>query len=103
MKENSDSIYGCGHADVEKPEYGRVTAKGRHLYYHVNEPQIGFVPLKGIAADEVESIRLLATGSELQIARNWMTNNYPDVVFVKLGARAELPDPVDTVIDVKRK
>ncbi|MBQ7874168.1 MAG: alpha-L-fucosidase, partial [Oscillospiraceae bacterium] len=38
MKKNSASIYGCGTAGIDKPEYGRITRKGNKLYYHVNEP-----------------------------------------------------------------
>ena len=64
---------------------------------------IGFVPLTGISADQVKKIRLLATGTELKIERNWVTNNYADVVFVSLGESPDLPDPVDTVIEVELK
>lgn len=103
MKKNSASIYGCGTADIPKPEYGRITRSGKKLYYHVSEPLIGFVPLTGISADQVKKIRLLATGTELKIERNWVTNNYADVVFVCLGESPDLPDPVDTVIEVELK
>ena len=47
--------------------------------------------------------RLLADGSELSIIENWITQNYPDVVFVSLGEDPRLPDPVDTVIEVTLK
>ncbi len=103
MKKNSASVYGCGTAGIDKPEYGRITRKGNKLYYHVNEPLVGYVPLTGISADQVKKIRLLATGTELRIERNWITNNYSDVVFVSLGDKPDLPDPVDTVIEVELK
>lgn len=103
MKKNSDSIYHCGYAGINKPEYGRITRNGNKIYYHVNEPQIGYVPLTGINADDVKRIRLLADGSELKIERDWITNNYSDIVFVSLGSSSVLPDPVDTVIEVELK
>ena len=103
MRLNSESIYGCGRSLLPRPDYGRVTQKGKTLYFHVNEPQIGFVPLAGIKADDVKCIRLLRDGSELKIERNWITNNYPDIVFVSLGENPLLPDPVDTVIKVELK
>ncbi len=103
MRLNSESIYGCGRSLLPRPDYGRVTQKGKTLYFHVNEPQIGFVPLVGIKADDVKCIRLLRDGSELKIERNWITNNYPDIVFVSLGENPLLPDPVDTVIKVELK
>ena len=103
MKRNSRSIYGCGTSDIPKPEYGRITRNGNKLYYHVNEPQVGFVPLTGVRAQDVEKIRLLMTGSELKIEHNWIVDNYPDITFVSLGKSALLPDPVDTVIEVTLK
>lgn len=103
MRLNSESIYGCGRSLLPRPDYGRVTQKGKSLYFHVNEPQIGFVPLVGVKADDVKCIRLLRDGSELKIERNWITNNYPDIVFVSLGENPLLPDPVDTVIKVELK
>lgn len=103
MKKNSASIYGCGTSGIEKPEYGRITRRGKKLYYHVMEPLIGFVPLTGIREDEVKKVRLLATGTELKIEHNWITNNYSDIVFVSLGQSPDLPDPIDTVIEVELK
>lgn len=103
MKDNSKSIYGCGTSKLDKPEYGRITQNENLIYFHVTEPQIGFVPLMGIQADQVKKIRLLKDGSEMQIIRNWMTGNYPDVVFVSFGSNPALPDPVDTVIEVELK
>ena len=61
------------------------------------------MPLTGIKADDVKCIRLLQDGSELKIERNWMTNNYPDVVFVSFGENPALPDPIDTVVKVELK
>lgn len=101
MHRNSASIYGCGRAELPKPEYGRMTRCGNFLYYHVMENQVSFLCLPGITREQVKKIRLLRDGSELKIADHWITGNYPDLVFVSLGESPILPDPVDTVIQVE--
>ncbi len=103
MRKNGASVYGCGLPGIAKPEYGRITRSGKKLYYHVFEPQVGYVPLGGIRVQDVKKVRLLATGSELRVEHNWITDNYPDLVFVSTGERVQLPDPVDTVIEVELK
>ncbi len=105
MSRNKASIKGCGCADMEKPEYGRITKSndGKTLYYHVTEAQIGYVYLSGITRQQVASIRLLCDGSERKIDEGWITGNYKDLVFVKLSDSPLLPDPIDTVIKVNLK
>ena len=103
MKRNSKSIYGCGLAGLPKPDFGRITRNGNLVYYHVTEPLIGFVPLTGIRPDQIKKVRLLQDGSEMLVADSWITDNYPDIAFVSFGASPELPDPIDTVIEVELK
>ncbi len=67
MKKNSKSIYGCKGSALPKPENGRITQKGNKVYYHIMENSIGGVPLYGINREQVEKVRLLSDGSELQI------------------------------------
>ncbi len=102
MQKNGESIYGCGVADVPKPDYGRVTQKGDTLYYHVMDNPIGFVPLFGVRSEQIRRARLLQTGSELSVAKNWITGNYPNLAFVSLGPDPVAPDETDTVIKVER-
>lgn len=103
MRKNGESIYGCGHVEMEKPEYGRVTGKGKKLYYHVMDNPIGFVPLYGLKKEEIKKVRLLSTGTEMKIVDSWITNNYPDIVFVSFGPNPNMPDDIDTVIEVELK
>lgn len=103
MHKNGDSIYGCGIAPVAKPDFGRVTAKGNKVYFHVMEPLVGYVPLMGIRPEAVKKVRLLQDGSELRIVNDWITENYPDIAFISFGASPHLPDPVDTVVEVELK
>lgn len=58
MKKNSKSVYGCGMAGIEKPDYGRVTRNGNLLYYHMFENTMGPVPLTGIKPGTIKKIRL---------------------------------------------
>lgn len=103
MRDNKDSIYGCGIADIENPDFGRVTKKGNKLYFHIFDNPIGYLPLVGVKADDVKAVRMLATGHELKVERNWITNNYPGICFVSLGPDPVLPDETDTVVMVELK
>lgn len=103
IKKNGASVYGCKNAALPKPENGRITQSGKKLYYHIMENAIGSVPLYGIRKEEIKKIRLLEDGSELQAEDNWMVNNYPDVVFVKVSDTPYLPDAVDTVLEITMK
>lgn len=107
LRMNGESVYGCGYANMEKPEYGRITRKDNVYYYHIFETPIGPVGLEGLKKDEIEKVELLINGRELEIAYTWVVNNYPDIAFVSLGHNEEytfcLPDPKDTVIKVTMK
>ncbi|MGI6687253.1 MAG: alpha-L-fucosidase [Christensenellales bacterium] len=103
MHYHHDSVYGCGIADIQKPDFGRVTRKGNKLYYHVFDNPVGYLPLTGLKAEQIKSVRLLSTGHELPIERDWITNNYPDIVFVSFGPDPVPPDETDTVVVVELK
>ncbi len=103
MARNSTSIYGCGPAGLERPEYGRVTAKENTYYFHLFENTLGPVPLLGIAPGTVRSIRMLATGRDIPLSTSWVHSDYPQIVFADLGPDPVLPDPVDTVLEVTLK
>lgn len=103
MEKNGQSIYGCGRADTEKPEYGRVTQKGNKLYFHMFENTLGPVPLMGLKKDRIANIRLLATGQQIPISTSWVHSDYPQIVFADLGDDPVLPDPVDTVLEIELK
>ncbi|MBA4700900.1 MAG: alpha-L-fucosidase [Ruminococcus sp.] len=100
MKQNGKSIYGCGKGDIPKPDYGRVTKSGRHVYFHLFENTIGPVPLIGIRKEELKGIRYLATGAEVPVSTSWVHSDYPDIVFADLGPDPILPDENDTVLEV---
>lgn len=103
MKKNHESIYGCGKAGIEKPDYGRVTRNGKHLYFHLFENTIGPVPLMGLRKEEVEKIRWVSTKAEIPVSTSWVHSDYPEIVFADLGPDPVLPDDVDTVLEVTLK
>ncbi len=103
MRDNSASIYGCGAANLPKPENGRITQGNGRLYYHILENSIGAVPLYGVRPEQVESLRLLQDGSEIHPADNWMVQNYPDVVFAPVTDTPYLPNEIDTVVEITLK
>ena len=48
MQQNSSSVYGCGRAELPKPEWGYYTQKGNKLFAHVFELPIGPLGLAGL-------------------------------------------------------
>jgi alpha-L-fucosidase len=105
MADNSESIYGCGISDYEKPEWGRFTQNGKKLYAHVFEEAVGGICLPGLA-DKVERLRLLSDGSEIKQARHWNLVEYPKDAFFFLTRSSDnypLPDIKDTVVEITLK
>ena len=103
MKKNGESIYGCTFSELPKPEYGRITQRGKNLYFHIYENTIGPLPLVGVKPDEVKAIRAVDTGYEIPVSHSWVHSDYPDTCFADLGPDPVLPDPVDYVIRVELK
>ncbi len=101
MRANSGSIYGCGPAGLDKPDFGRFTRRGDRLYCHVFENTIGPLPLFGLKKEDILSIRRLADGSEVPLSTSWVHSDYPHLAFADLGPDPVLPDAVDTVLEVR--
>jgi alpha-L-fucosidase len=103
MEYNGESIYGCGEAGFDKPEWGRFTRRGNKLYAHIYEAQAGGVYLPNLAG-KIEKLRLLADGSEILPANYWNLSEYAWHGYFFLNSESHdnypLPDPVDTVVEV---
>jgi alpha-L-fucosidase len=104
MRSNGNSIYGCGQANVPKPEWGRFTQKGNRLYAHIFEESVGAIHLAGLAG-KVKQARLVADGSELFLSRPWNVSQYPHDAFFNFAkpehATYPLPDEKDTVVELE--
>lgn len=103
MRRNGESIYGCGKAGLEKPDWGRATRKGNRLYFHIFENTIGPLPILGVKKEEIARMRMLATGAEVPISQSWVHSDYPNITFADLGENPILPDSTDTVLEVTLK
>lgn len=101
MDRYSRSIYCCGRSDLPKPEFGRFTKCGNHIYFHVLENTIGAIPVQGIDRKRVKRIRSLSHGHELPIVTHFTYGDYPDVIFVDMGPSTMLEDDIDTVLDIE--
>ncbi len=103
MKENSDSIYGCGISDMEKPDWGRFTQKGKKLYAHVFEECISPIALD-LLPSQVEKVRLLSDNSEIKLEVPWNAVTIKDKSFFSFGGKTfPLPDDLDTVVEITLK
>ena len=99
MRKNSLSIRSCGQAEFPKPDWGRLTQRGKCLYAHIYERGIGPVNLQGLRG-KIKRARWLADGSEIKLERPWMTTEYPDDAFIDLPS-AHLPDACDSVVELE--
>ncbi|CAH0531349.1 alpha-L-fucosidase [Vibrio natriegens] len=106
LADNGESIYGCGYAELPKPEWGRFTRKGNKLYAHVMEEQIGAVCLPNMA-NKIDRMRLLKDGSEIEESFFWNLHEYNENAFFffdkKVTAGYPLPEEKDTVVEVLLK
>jgi alpha-L-fucosidase len=103
MRRNNEAVYGCGFADMEKPDMGRITKNGNVLYYHIMESQLGLTVLPGLRKENIKRMWMVSTGAELKVFDEWMAKGFPDDTFVSLGEGPLLPDPVNTVVGVELK
>ena len=62
---------------------------------------MGPLPLFGVDKDRILSIRRLADGSEVKLSQSWVHSDYPGLAFADLGPDPELPDPIDTVLEIR--
>lgn len=100
MEVNGESIYGCGRAELDKPDFGRFTARGNTLYLHVYENAIGPLPVPQLNPSRIRSVRRLWDGAEVKLSTSWVHSDYPEVCFLDLGPDPVLPDETDTVLKV---
>jgi alpha-L-fucosidase len=99
LNRNAASIYGCGRAELPKPEWGRYTQKGNRLYAHIYERGIGPVNFRGLNG-RIKQVRLLADGSEIQLAHSFVTTDYAADAFIDFPT-SQLPDEIDTVVELE--
>ena len=104
MDDNGESIYGCGKADLPKPEWGRYTRRGDTYYAHVYDTATSVLQFD--VGRGVGKVRLVSDASELVKIQPWnlehTNKKLVDDVFVDLKT-VNLPDEIDTVIKLEVK
>jgi len=103
MTNNKESIYNCGKAEFEKPEWGRLTQNGRLLYAHILDKTTGALVIKN-AGNRALKARFLYDGTEINLSEPW-NGKYSmgeNDLFLNIDA-FELPDDKDTVIEIELK
>lgn len=103
MALNGESIYGCGAANLAKPDWGRYTQKGNTIYAHWLHPTIGDLNAKGIEGDKVKNIYLLQSGAELSYKKTWWGNSDKGNLFITVGSSPQKPVDFDTVVKIEMK
>jgi alpha-L-fucosidase len=99
MFENGKSIYSCGPAKLDKPEWGRYTQKGNKLYAHLFDRGIGGLAVQGLKKREIKKARLIADGSEVRTNRPWYLDSYQGMEFIQMR-NGPLVDDFDTVVEL---
>jgi alpha-L-fucosidase len=103
MTINGESVYGCGAANLPKPDWGRYTQKGNMIYAHWMNPNLGQLNAKGVDFDQVKNIYLLKSGGELSYQKAWWGNNEPGNLFISIGSSPQKPVEYDTVVKIEMK
>ena len=66
MEANHESIYGCGPAVYDKPEWGWYTQKGDTVYAHITNFNIGQYCLRDMLG-KIKNASVLASGAEIRL------------------------------------
>jgi alpha-L-fucosidase len=93
---NDESVYGCGKANLPKPEWGYYTTNGKKLFAHIMQKPVGPIGLIGLGG-KVRKARLLMDGSEVNIGRPWNVEKDSKDCFMTIPPM-QLPDELDTVV-----
>ena len=104
MSQNSESIYGCGMSEFEKPEWGRYTQNGNKLYAHILDSSIGAIALPGVKG-RVKKARRLSDGYEMLLLTPWVAKEFPSYEFINYGKpdyfSFEMGETPDEVIELE--
>ncbi len=88
---NGESIFGTTYGPLQNLSYGKTTASGKTIYFHIFDWPIGGLEISGIGS--VSKVSLLSRGEILnfQQGRTGTTVQLPK----------QAPDPIDTVLKIE--
>lgn len=102
MAANSESIYGCGPADIPTPTWGRYThGDDNTLYAHLFDRPMGPIAFHDLAG-KIKRARFLADGSELLLDQPWNVPQNSPHLHTNLPTAALPDETLDTVIELHR-
>lgn len=103
MAKNGESIYGCGPANLPKPDWGRYTQNGKQIYAHWLNQNLGDINAKGIDPKNVKMVTMLPSGAELSTYTTWWGNSDAGNFFINALSSTQMPYLYDTVIKIQQK
>lgn len=101
LQTNGESIYGCGLAQLPKPDWGRFTQKGNHIFAHWLHPNIGQLNAKGVDGDKVKNVYMLHSGAELPYNKTWWGNEEKGNFFITASSGSDKPLKYNTVVRIE--
>ncbi|MCX6985617.1 MAG: hypothetical protein NT118_12845 [Lentisphaerae bacterium] len=102
MNLHSNSIYGCGNANLPKPGWGFWTQKEDKLFAHVINAPTGPIVLKDFY-DKIEYATLLSDGSNINMPKPWMfADVHNNDAYLTMPVQRAI-NKHDTVIELKLK
>ncbi|MGY3724521.1 alpha-L-fucosidase [Granulicatella balaenopterae] len=105
MNQHQEAIYGCGYADLVKPEWGYYTRNNNTIYAHIFEQPIGPIYLPGLKETDIKRMSFLHDAGEVKISKSWNTNAFKDLCFAQYGDvdhfTYPLPNDIASVIKIE--
>ena len=102
MRENGESVYGCGAVDLPQPEWGRLTGKNGNIYAHIFNKSGYTQVVKGVSPKNVAYALHLEDYSECIIPQYEHTNTLGDFATITCK-KANGKEDIDTVIKLVMK
>ena len=104
MKENSESIYGCGAVEnCPQPEWGRLTTDGKNIYAHFFDLAGHYAPVLGLDAADVDYAINLEDCTEVILSTlnaPFGLHAYAKSNVVIPFSKAKLKNQLDTVVKI---
>ena len=102
MRENSDSIYGCGAVEGASVDWGRLTTDGKNVYAHIFDKAGYALCVDGVKCEDVAYGLYLEDNTEAGINSFWNADTRDGNVIITMPS-AVIKNPIDTVIKLVKK
>ena len=101
MDKNGESVYGCTMSGLDKPEWGRITRRGKTFYLHIMDCNTDTLVVENFKY-KVKAVTRLDDGSLISTADPWNRESYEgeDLLFIHVPPFNTF-DEIDTVIKIE--